>query len=219
MARKRILLDMETQRDLFAPGGSCYRPDASNVAGRIYDLIRWARRRGVPIVSTVLRVRRGQTGPLANVEHCLDGTPGERKLRRTVVPGSINLGLQNITDLPPDILASFPQVIFEKRQTDIFAHARIERLIDEQIRNATVVICGAGIAHGIYQAAIGLRCRSFKVIVPYDAVLSLGHPWEANAVRRMAAKNVIFIPTRRIVPPRHRRRLVALGAGLRRETA
>jgi nicotinamidase-related amidase len=214
MTRRRILLEMEVQRDLFAPGGSCYRKDSSAVAQNIYSLIRWAMDDDIPVISTVLRVPFGRHGPLADVPHCVDGTVGEHKLVRTLLPGRVNLGLRNSTDLPPRLLTKYRQVIFEKRFTDIFSHARIERLITEQIRCGVFVICGAGLAQGIFQAAIGLRSRGFYVICPTDGILHLGHPREDEAIHRMAAKGVVFVPTARILATGHAHHIVPIRARL-----
>ncbi|MCK4602311.1 MAG: isochorismatase family protein, partial [Phycisphaerae bacterium] len=150
-------------------------------------------------------VRRFEAGPMAPVPHCVEGTEGEQKLARTVLPRRINLGLRNTTDLPRRILQRCRQVIIEKRNTDIFLHARAERLITE-LREATFVICGAGVAHGIVQAAIGLRNRGCGVILASDAVLGLDHELGEMAYLRMQAKGVIFVPSREIVAPVPRRR-------------
>ena len=196
----RILLDIETQHDFFAPGGSCYRAAASDCADNIYRLFRWARVNRVPVISTVLRLKRLEPGGLANVPYCIEGTEGEQKLLRTVMPSRVNLGLRNITDLPVNIFQRHQQAIFEKRHTDIFLHAAAERLISE-IGSATFVICGAGVARGIVEAAIGLRNRGFGVILATDAVLDLGDPREDMAYRRMQAKGVVFAPTHKIIQP------------------
>jgi nicotinamidase-related amidase len=171
----------------------------------VRKLFNWARKEKVPVISTVLRVRKGDTGPLASVPHCVDGTVGEQKAPKTALPRRINLGLRNTTDLPDRIFEHYPQVIFEKRDTDIFAHARLERLITE-MPLATFIICGAGLAGGILQAAIGLRNRGFSVVVAEDAVLALGNPMAEMARRRMEAKGVVFAKTDEITLPRPRRR-------------
>ena len=195
-----ILLDLETQRDFFCPGGSCYNRGATRVAERIARLFAWARREHIPVISTLLRVRRGRFGPLAGVPHCVDGTDGERKVSRMLLARRRNFGLRNSTDLSPDIFAEVQQVIFEKRHTDIFRHARIERLIT-MLGRADFVICGAGVAGGILQAAIGLRHRGAGVIVAADAVLDLDDPDAVMAYERMHAKGVLLVPTERIVAP------------------
>lgn len=209
MSLDRVLLDIETQRDFFSPGGSCYSPASLAATRNIGLLFAWVRREKIPVLSTVLRVRRNESGPLAQVPHCVDETEGERKLARTVLPNRINLGLRNTTDLLADIFDQYQQVIVEKRDTDLFAHARAERLITEMPR-ATFIICGAGLAKSIAQAAIGLRTRGFSVILAADAVLDLGDPMTPMAVRRMEAKGVVFAHTSEIVAPTPQRRPIPL---------
>ncbi len=202
MVTDMVILDIETQRDFFHPSGACYTPEASSVAKNIYRLLRAARRRHVPVLSTVLRVRPGQLGPLATVPHCIVGTPGERKMTRTLLTHRINLGLRNITDLPHGIFQHYHQVIVEKRDTNIFVHARIERLITE-MSATTFVVCGAGVGQGIAEAVIGLRSRGFSVIVAKDAVLNTDGPRYILPIERMEAKGAVLLPTNKIVLPPH----------------
>ncbi|HUT61121.1 MAG TPA: isochorismatase family protein [Phycisphaerae bacterium] len=204
-----ILLDIEVQRDFFRTGGSCYTPAALPVLKNVYGLIDWAWRHRIPVLSTVLRVRRRERGPLAGKPHCVEGTDGEKKLSRTVLPRRINLGMRSTTDLPRNLLGRYRQVIFEKRSTNIFTHAGAERLITELPRR-TFVVCGAGLAKGIAEAAIGLRAHGFGVIVACDAVLDLGDPMAAMARMRMEAKGVVFAPTSEIISPRPARRVAPL---------
>jgi len=207
MRHETILLDIETQRDFLAPGGSCYRPPARDAARNIARLFAWARTSGVPVLSTVLRVRPGDAGPMAPAPHCVEGTVGEAKMPRTLLPRRIDLGLRVTTDLPAHIFQRYQQVIFEKRHTDIFAHARIERLITE-LPPTTFIICGAGLSTSIVQAAVGLRARGFAVVLADDAVVEPAPQPPEMAYLRMRAKRVIFVPTAKIVspPPRPRRR-------------
>ena len=200
MNYERILLDIDTQRDFFVPSGSMYTPQASTAVGNVYRLFDWARKSSVPVMSTVLRVRPFQHGPMGETLHCVDGTEGERKLARTILPRRINMGLLNTTDLPHNIFHKFQQVIFEQRETDIFAHARAERLLTE-LRKATFVVCGAGVAQGLVQAVVGLRSRGFGVIVASDAILDFAHPLAHMAYLRMEAKGAIFAPTSEIIAP------------------
>ena len=205
MGSAPILLDMEAQADFFLPEGSCFSDKSLPAARNVYRLFEWARLNRIPVISTVLRVRPSEVGPLARVPHCREGSFGERKLARTALPRRINLGLLNSTDLPEDLLERYQQVIFEKRLPDIFAHSRLERLITE-LPPATFVICGAGLVRGIAESAIGLRLRGFGVVLAEDAVLDLDDELAEMAALRMEAKGVIFAPTSKIVSPRVRRR-------------
>ncbi|MFP4054564.1 MAG: cysteine hydrolase family protein [Phycisphaerae bacterium] len=194
----RILLDIETQKDFFQPGGSCYTQKAGEALRQIDHLFAFAKAERIPVISTLLRVRPGEQGPLASVPHCVEGTEGEEKVARTILPSSIDLGLRNSTDLPPNLLEDYQQVIFEKRDTDLFAHARAERLITE-LGPSRWIICGAGMARGIVEAAVGLRARGHEVTLASDAALHLRDEMAEMAARRMAAKEVQILPTAEIV--------------------
>ncbi len=201
MDHERILLDIETQQDFFDPSGNCYTPRSPKAAANIRRLFAWARKEHIPVISTVLRVRAGERGPLSSIPHCIEDSPGEQKMPGTIMATRINLGLRNTTDLPRRIFSRYQQVIFEKRDTDIFHHTRAERLITE-LEPATFIVCGAGVAHGIVEATVGLRSRGFSVILVEDAVADLEHPMAEMAYLRMEAKGIVFTPTKEIIVPR-----------------
>ncbi len=203
-----VLLDICVQSDLFETDGSCWTPAAPKAAGNVRRLFAWARRLRVPVISTVLRVRPGRTGPLAAVPHCLEGSPGERRLAGTLLDDCIDLGMRHTTDLPRDIFRHYQQVVFEMRFTDIFAHPRAERLLTE-LRTDAFIVCGAGTARGVVEAVIGLRARGVGVILAADAILDLGDPAAGYAWLRMLAKGALAMSTEQIVsrlsPPAGRR--------------
>jgi len=82
MVHERILLDIETQRDFFEPGRSCYSPDASRAAQSIYRLFSWARIDHIPVISTVLRVRANEHGPLTSAPIALRARTAKRSSPR-----------------------------------------------------------------------------------------------------------------------------------------
>lgn len=156
MRFEKMLLDIEVQRDFFSPGGACFVRPHLQAARNVRRLFAWARRERVPVISTMLRVRPGRRGPLSPVPHCVDGTDGEKRISGALLRHYVNFGIRNVTDLPADVFGRYQQAIFEKRHTDIFAHARAERLFT-QLQADTFVVCGAGSAAGIVQAVVGLR--------------------------------------------------------------
>ena len=172
---------------------------------QIRRLFAWARANRIPVISTVLRYRDGWRNPLSPPPYCIEGTKGERKITGTLMRTRINFGLLNTTDLPRNVFKRYRQVIFEKRHTDIFLHARAERLITE-LDGSTFIICGAGVASGIVQAAVGLSVRGSRVVVASDAVLELDDRLSEMAYLQMEAKGVIFAPICQIVAPRPARR-------------
>ena len=198
MKYPRVLFDVEVQNDFFCPGGSCYKPAATEAARNVRRLFAWARAEKIPVMSIVLRQREGRRGPLAAVPHCIENTNGEKRPNGTVLRNYIDLGMRGSTDLPGDIFSHYQHVIFERRLTDIFQHPRAERLLTE-IQVDTFIVCGAGSARGIVEAVIGLRQRNFKVILAADAILDLDDPRAEMAWLRMLAKSAVPLSTAEVI--------------------
>jgi len=135
------------------------------------------------------------------VPYCIEGTDGELRVPRTLLRRHVAYGTRRTTDLPEDILDKYQQVVFEKRHPNIMTNLRFERLLTQLGGRGTFIICGAGVAGGIAQAAIALRCRKFSVVLAEDAIADLGDPRREMALLRMAAKGVVFCPTAKIVVP------------------
>jgi len=204
MRFEKMLLDIEVQRDFFSPGGACFVRPHLQAARNVRRLFAWARRERVPVISTMLRVRPGRRGPLSPVPHCVDGTDGEKRISGALLRHYVNFGIRNVTDLPADVFGRYQQAIFEKRHTDIFAHARAERLFT-QLQADTFVVCGAGSAAGIVQAVVGLRARGFKILLAADAILDLDSPDAGFAWLRMLAKRALPLSTEEIIAAAGRR--------------
>jgi nicotinamidase-related amidase len=215
----RLLLDIEAQRDFFSPGGSCFEPNSSAAARNIRRLYDWAQKQQVLAISVMLRVPPGKRGPLAGVPHCVEGTPGEQRISGALLANHINLGLRGSTDLPRNLLEQYQQVIVESRFTNIFQHPRIERLLTE-LEAETFIVCGAGSAHGILEAVVGLRSRGFKVILVADAILDLEDPDAEMAWLRMTAKSAVPLSTEEVLalpPPQRSKHYASLLDELRKE--
>lgn len=211
MRYERLLLDIEAQRDFFSPGGSCFARPSTAAARNIRRLYDWARKQSTPVMSVMLRVPHGKRGPLAQVPHCVEGTTGEQRISGALMANHIDLGLRGSTDLPREIFQQYQQVIFEARFTDIFQHPRIERLLTE-LEAETFIVCGAGSAHGIVEAVVGLRCRGFKIILAADAILDLEDPNAEMSWLRMTAKGAVPLSTEEILAlpsPKRTRRYVS----------
>ena len=192
-------MDIHVQRDFFVPGGALYHQDHRKAAGNIYQLFDWAKMAGVPVISSLIGVRAGRRGPYGPQPHCVEGTPGEQKLARTLLPRRMNLGLSHTADLPRGVLEQVQQVIFEARDVDIFNHLKFERLITELTAPCDFVLCGASVAQGIKHAVLGLRNRGHGVIIAEDAVVDLGDPMTEMAWLQILAKSARPLPTVQII--------------------
>ena len=202
--RRRVLIDINTQRDfLLAEGKACIR-NHRRVLAHIRRLIAWARSRNVPIISTA------EVYPNTNDEfgvgYCIDGTEGQKKIRYTLLSNRISFPADGCTDLPRDILRRYRQIILHKRTTDPFEEPRIDRLLSE-VRANEFVLVGASAEGAVMATALGLLQRGKRVTVVVDAVGAHSQREARLALRKMEAKGARLIETKRLAGTSHLRQV------------
>lgn len=202
--RRRVLIDISTQRDLFlADGKACIR-NHRRVLTNLRRMLAWARHNNIPVISTC-QVYPNNNGCSA-VDYCLDGTEGQQKIHYTLLKRRISFPADGHDDLPHDILKDYDQVILHKRCTDPFDEPRIERLFTE-IRAGEFILVGANAEDAVLATALGLLQRNKRVTVIIDAVGSRDSKAGALAMRKMQAKGAQIIEAKRIAGITHLRRV------------
>lgn len=194
--RRQVLVDVNTQRDFFlADGAVCIR-NHRRVLAHVRRLMAWARRRGIPVISTceVYPDTRGHNGDL---RYCVDGTSGQQKIPYTLLPSRISFAADGSTDLPRDMFRRYQQIIFHKRCVDPFDEPRIDRVLSE-ICAAEFLLMGAAAEGAVKAAALGLLQRDKKVSIVIDAVGYHDNREAKMAFRKMEAKGARLVETRRI---------------------
>ena len=178
--KRRVLVDVDTQYDLFLESG----PQAQELLRQVRRVMAWARVRKVSVISTALCQRAASNG---NHQVCVEGTPGQKKVRCTLLGRRRRYEAETRMDLPQGLLSDYQQVIFEKMGLDPFEVPRADRLLTELAADEFVVL-GMGAAEGVKATVLGLLHRGKKVRVLVDAVG--GRPGDSRemALRQMAAK-------------------------------
>lgn len=191
LRKKRILIDVDTQRDFFvADGQRCVR-NHRRVLANIRRVMAWSRREHVRVISTALvHAPNDHQEPF-----CRIGTEGIRKLRYTLRNRHVIFEADNNTDLPRDDVQDTDQIILCKRTTDPFDEPRAERFLTETKANELVVIGGPA-ETSVLTTVLGLLMRQKKVIVIYDAIGSLDKNAAQVALRKMQAKGAKLLDTR-----------------------
>ena len=190
--RKRLLLDIDTQRDfLLAEGKSCVK-NHSEVLANIRRIMAWSRRKHIPIISTA-EVHPNHNGESA-VTFCLDGTTGQRKISYTLTSHRVSFPADNLNVLPADVWHSYRQIILHKRCSDPFEEPRIERLLSE-VQVGEFILMGAGTEEAVTATALGLLHRGKKVTVIVDALGSYNKRETNLALRKMNSKGAKLITT------------------------
>jgi len=202
--RRRILIDINTQRDFLLAGGKACIRNHRRVLAHIRRLMAWARSRNIPIISTA------EVYPDTNTElgagYCIDGTEGQKKIRYTLLGKRISFPADGCTDLPRDILRRYRQIILHKRSIDPFEEPRIERLLSE-VRANEFILVGASAEGAVMATALGLLQRGKRVTVVVDAVGSHSQREARLAIRKVEAKGAKLIETKRLAGTSHLRQV------------
>jgi len=198
--RKKILIDVSTQKDIFLDGGNACIKNNRKVLANVRRVMAWARRRKIPIISTCEVYPNNNGGSAAG--YCIDGTEGQKKIHYTLLSNRTSFPADGSTDLPRDILQRYRQIIFHKRCIDPFDEPRIERLLSEVWADEFVLI-GASAEGAVKATVLGLLQRGKKVSVVADAVGAYNRREAKLAFRKMKAKGAKLIETRKLAGVSH----------------
>ncbi len=200
--RRQVLIDVNTQRDFFLAEGNACTTNHRRVLANIRRVMAWARNRHIPVISTCEVYSNNNGG--SEVNYCLDGTEGQKKVSYTLLANHINFSADGNTDLPRDLLRRYQQVILHKRCPYPFDEPRIDRLLSE-MQASEFILIGASAEGAIQAMALGLLQRGKKVSIVTDAVGSRDKKKAKLAFRKMKAKGAAFTETRKLAGKSHLR--------------
>jgi len=200
--RKQVIIDISTQRDILLADGKACVGNHRRVLANIRRIMAWARRNHIPVISTC-EVYPANNGN-GNGRYCVDGTPGQKKIRYTLLGDRASFPADGSTDLPLDILRRHQQIILHKRCIDPFDEPRIERLLSE-IKADQFILIGAAAEGAVKAMALGLLQRGRRVVVVVDAVGCWNKEEARLALRKMEAKGARLTETRKIAGVSHLR--------------
>jgi len=193
LRKKRILIDVDTQKDFFlADGKACVR-NHRRVLANIRRVMAWSRRDQVRVISTVQC--HGRNGHNGDGEVCLSGTPGICKIPYTLRNRRFTFDSGDTTDFSRDLLQKNDQIILCKRSIDPFDEPRAERILTEAKASEFVVIGGSAETSVLY-TVLGLLTRGKSVTILIDAVGSREKSVADIAFRKMKAKGARLIESK-----------------------
>ncbi len=191
LRKKRILIDVDTQNDLFlADGKACIR-NHRRVLTNIRRVMAWARRDHVRVISTAqVHFPDGHNG-----DFCIAGTDGICKLHYTLRNRHVVFESGDSTDLPRELLRDYDQIILCKRTDDPFEEPRAERVLTETKASEFVVI-GGPVETAVLHTVLGLLLRQKPVTVITDALGSHEKTAAGVALRKMLAKGAKLVDSK-----------------------
>lgn len=194
LKKKRILIDVDTQRDLFiADGKACIR-NHRRVLANIRRVMAWARRDGIRMISTAqIHDPNGHDG-----DFCIAGTEGMCKIPYTLRNRHVTFESGDSTDMPRELLRDFDQIILCKRTHDPFDEPRAERILTE-LKVSELIVMGGPIETSVLYTVLGLLLRKKPVTVLTDAVGSLEKGPAEIALRKMQAKGAKLVDSKTLL--------------------
>ncbi len=157
----------------------------------------WARASRIPIISSIDTHRDNEIRQ-GIPPHCLEGTPGQRKLDFTLMRHRRLVETDTTLALPLDLLDSYHQVIFRKRGRDFFANPKADRLLTD-LDAAEIIVCGVGLECCVRSLVLGLKARHKQVTLIPEACGSWNCVDGELAARLMEAKGVRILSVDELV--------------------
>jgi len=197
MKLRRLLIDVNTQRDFLYPDGAWTVANRQAVMANLRKLMRVVRARRIPVVSCMDMHRPCE--PSRSVPaHCVDGTTGQEKVPFTLMPRRVFVQADNTFNLPPNLTSRYRQLIFAKRGTDVLNNPKAERLLSA-MKCEMLYVCGVALEHSVRAGVLGLLTRNKPVTVITDACGYFDNEQADMALRQMDAKGARLIGTAEFV--------------------
>ena len=200
-----VLVDLNTQQDFLDSAGACRVQNAATLLTAIRRVVAWAKWNHVPVISSVDSHRNAEARHDGFPLHCIDGTPGHRKLAFTLLATHIRVEADSTLSVALDMFQHHQQVIFRKRTHDLFGNPKADRFLS-QLPTPEYVLFGVGLEHSIKVLGLGLLARGQRVTVVADGCGFWSRP-EANlALRLLDAKGARLVTVSDLLNRRFRRR-------------
>jgi len=204
-----VLLDLNTQRDLFAPEGAYPVVHPEKFVDPLKRIFTWAHRLKIPVVSTRMRYLMAPLpgfigGAIPSSQKvrqkliCNPQEAGYQKLSATLLRKRLEMPLDCGTDLPVEGFKLSQQFIFDLPSLNPFECPRLDRLLSESEVGLWMIV-GAPLEWSVRTAVLGLLQRRQKVAIISDAI-GQWDPYEGDmALRQIESKNIEWFTAQQAV--------------------
>ena len=165
---KYVLIDMNTQHDFLDPRGAVPVTNREALLRNLRKIFALSRTYHLPIISAVDSHREDEAPHDGFPRHCVEGTPGEKKLSFTLLQKRLFVEANNSLDLPKNLWKSNRQIVFRRRTADFLDNPKADRLLS-RLRPASLILFGVGLERSIRRLALCLLARGFQVAFVPDA--------------------------------------------------
>lgn len=195
----RVLFDVDTQFDFLDPAGDLYVPGATQILPVLQRLFDYARKWGLPVISTADEHSAHDPEFEQFGRHCEAGTLGQHKMPFTVLPASrIVRPDDHLPAGASPLLREYRQLIFHKASIDVFVNSHLGNLI-ETLHVGEYVVFGVATDYCVASAVEGLLRRGAKIALVTDAVRPLEAERGAEVTDDFARRGVRLVRTAEVV--------------------
>lgn len=202
-----LFWDVDTQHDFIHPDGKLYVPGAETLVPILGALSAYAHGRGIRVLASaddhVAGHRELSTTPDFRTtfpEHCMRGTPGQRKITETTLRDPLVIEPEPDPDIAVKLAAHGGDLLFHKHWFDVFTNANLLPVL-ELLKPRRVVLYGVatdvcdryaieGLLAHAPQAEISFVVDAARAIHP-DAVDDLLEAWRRQGIRMVTAAEIL----------------------------
>jgi nicotinamidase-related amidase len=197
LSQSDVFVDLCTQRDYLVPEGARPSTNAGQLVPTLKHLMAYARWAGIPTISCVDVRRPDEVRGVANPD-CVLGTPGQEKIRFSLLPQRVIVESDNRLCVPLDLLTQYQQAILSKRHRDPFTNPKLDRLLTEMPMRRFVIF-GVSLETSIRLLVLGLLLRKRRVTLVFDACGYWNFTEADMTLRQLAAKGCEIVSTEALI--------------------
>lgn len=206
-----IFFDSDTQNDFILPTGKMAVHGGENIKRNLQMLTAFARKRKLKIISATDRhfgTPKYRDLEMTELEawggpfpmHCMDGTPGQKKIKETAPRRAVTIENKKYSLLSLKRAAKSSEIMIEKQKFSPFSNPNLERLL-KLMKVKKVVIYGVTTDYSIRSAALEMRRLGMDIYLVTDASRSFNvKPNDGEiSIRQMQAAGVHMVTTEKVL--------------------
>lgn len=190
MAMPLAFFDVDTQVDFMEPAGKLYVPHAEEIIPNLVRLMAYAREKNIPVISSADAHAPDDPEFKLWPPHCVAGTPGQRHITETSLPGALTVSMSSGPFVPPSKWP--PQIIIEKDVYETTANPNFD-LILQALGPRRYVVFGVATEYCVRADVLALRERNRPVALVVDAIKAISEEDGRKALDEMAAAGVDLV--------------------------
>jgi len=195
---KKILWEVDTQRDFMLPGGALYVPGAEQLIPNLRKLVDLARAGRAFLISSACQHTPDDPEFTIFPPHCVRGSTGAE-----LIPEARTDSVLTVPNDPhfvvPQNLLNYRQAQLEKQTLDVFQNPQAGLIIERLPSDAEFIIFGVVTEYCVGCAARGLLDRGRRVAIVVDAIETLKREAGEGTISELTAKGAHLVSTAEVL--------------------